>query len=379
MSIDLSQSPTTVLIATGIYPPSVGGPATYTRFLEENLPRFGIMTKVVTFDEVRHLPKVLRHFVYFFKILMRSRGVEIIYAQDPVSTGLPAMLASIIAGKQFYLKIVGDYAWEQGMQRAGVTDHLNDFAKRRRGYGFLVWFFKTIQKKVATKALFIIVPSWYLKSIIISWGIDDKKIHVIYNSMDELPALESREALRRKFSLNGNILFSAGRLVPWKGFEMLIEIMPELLKVEPNTCLFIAGDGPYRPQLKRVLLNLKLEDRVFLLGRVDRQTLLEFAKASDLFLLNSYYEGFSHVLLEIVSLEVPVIATDEGGNRELIKSGSDGILLPYNDKQSWIHAIKKVSEDRRVAATMAKNALRRLREHDSTVNLESLVKIFTKT
>ena len=82
------------------------------------------------------------------------------------------------------------------------------------------------------------------------------------------------------------------------------------------------------------------------------------------------------MLLEIVSLEIPVIATNEGGNMELIEHGSDGLLVGYNDKKNWIGAIRKVTEDRHAAAMMAKNALRRLREHDSEANLHALVQVF---
>ena len=102
-----------ILICTGIYPPDIGGPATYSKLLFEELPKMGIETRVLSFGEVRHLPKILRHFVYFIKVLKMGRRADIIYAQDPVSVGLPAMLAAKILRKKFILKVVGDYAWEQ--------------------------------------------------------------------------------------------------------------------------------------------------------------------------------------------------------------------------------------------------------------------------
>ena len=100
-----------ILIATGLYPPQIGGPATYSKLLKDELPKHGIDTEILPFREVRKWPKIVRHFIYFLKVLQKGRNVDVVFAQDPVSVGLPAMLASKILGKIFLLKIVGDYAW----------------------------------------------------------------------------------------------------------------------------------------------------------------------------------------------------------------------------------------------------------------------------
>ena len=102
-----------ILITTGIYPPDIGGPATYSKILIDELPKHNINALVLGFGEVRRLPKIIRHFLYFLKILKKGWKADIIFAQDPVSVGLPAALAAKILGKKFVLKIVGDYAWEQ--------------------------------------------------------------------------------------------------------------------------------------------------------------------------------------------------------------------------------------------------------------------------
>ncbi len=109
-----------ILIATGIYPPDVGGPATYSKLLKDELPKHGIDVQVLSFGQVRYLPKILRHLTYFIKTLKKGREVDVIYALDPVSVGLPSILASKILGKRFILKMVGDYAWEQYQQKEGI-------------------------------------------------------------------------------------------------------------------------------------------------------------------------------------------------------------------------------------------------------------------
>jgi len=65
-------------------------------------------------------------------------------------------------------------------------------------------------------------------------------------------------------------------------------------------------------------------------------------KGADLFVLNSAYEGFSHQLLEVMSLGVPIVTTDIGGNPELIENEKDGLLVPYDDYDALFKAVKRM-------------------------------------
>ena len=242
-----------IVIATGIYPPNIGGPATYSKLLFDELPKRGIDVKVVSFDSVIKYPKGIRHILFFLKVLIAGRKVDVIYAQDPVSVGLPSMWASKILKKKYLLKIVGDYAWEQSVQRYGVSDILDDFVEH--SYGPEVERLKKIEKKVARHADKIIVPSCYLKRIVTKWGIDDEKIHVIYNAFDEVEDFD-RQELRNIFRFNSPIIMSAGRLVPWKGFDALISCMTELKDSIPGLRLYIAGEGPDK---EKTLINSKVK------------------------------------------------------------------------------------------------------------------------
>src|SRR3989344_2738828 len=109
-----------ILVATGLYPPDIGGPATYTKMLETHLPKRGVELTVAPYGWVRRYPKIFRHTAFMWKLIRESRGCDAIYALDPVSVGLPALIASKITRKPLFLRIVGDYAWEQGQLRFGV-------------------------------------------------------------------------------------------------------------------------------------------------------------------------------------------------------------------------------------------------------------------
>src|SRR3990167_7698484 len=96
-----------ILIATGLYPPESGGPATYARLLEEYLPARGFGVSVLPFSRVRHLPLGVRHMAYFFRCFCMTFRADVVFAQDTVSVGLPAALATRLAGKKFLVRVPG--------------------------------------------------------------------------------------------------------------------------------------------------------------------------------------------------------------------------------------------------------------------------------
>ncbi len=216
-----------ILIATGLFPPDIGGPATYSKILVEELPKRGVDVVVISFGSVRDLPKIIRHAAYFWKVVRSGRDADVIYAQDPVSAGLPAYLAARFLGKPFYVRIAGDYAWEQGVARFGVTLDLDQFVKEKK-VPFAVRMLRYIQITVASGAKKVIVPSEYLKGIVRSWGVKGERIAVIYSVFEGVVVKETKEELRQKLGFSGNILVSAGRLVLWKGFEKLISLIPSI-------------------------------------------------------------------------------------------------------------------------------------------------------
>lgn len=327
-----------ILITTGIYPPSIGGPATYSKLLFDELPKRGFEVKVLSYDDVRKYPRGISHFIFMFKTISVGRGVDIIYTQDPVSVGWPTMLACRILKKKYVLRVPGDFAWEQGVRRFGVKDSLDEFVKGNHKYKSDVHRLKRVQKQVAENAQKIIVPSRYLKKIVGRWGIDENKIVVIYNAFDEPKEI-------KRVDLKGINLISVGRLVPWKGFRTLIEIAPILVNKYPDLTLHIFGDGPLKNELQEKIQKLDLKDRVILHGGVDRSKLAGYMKSSDVFVLNTQYEGLSHTILEAMALGLPVITTNIGGNPEVIENEVNGFMLESDDKDSLVEKISNLLED----------------------------------
>ncbi|MDQ5958069.1 MAG: hypothetical protein QG665_417 [Patescibacteria group bacterium] len=323
-----------IVIATPLYPPEIGGPATYCQLLENKLSLTGAEIAIVKFSTVRHLLKIVRHLKYFTLLYKEARRADLIYALDPVSVGLPSLLASLLSFKPLVIKIVGDYAWEQGKQRFAVGDDLDNFSAHWFKYGWAVLVFKIIQTLVAKYSSAVVVPSQYLAKIVTSWGVNPKKIKVIYNAFDLNINLANRDALREKYNLNGFVVMTAGRLVPWKGIKELVESVIILKNLIPELSLIIAGDGPEREALVSLVRLRGAVDYIQFTGELLQPDLFAYIKAADLFVLNSTYEGLSHQLLEVMSLETPIVATDVGGNPEIITTGENGILIsPYNSDE----------------------------------------------
>ncbi|MFM2330805.1 MAG: hypothetical protein RLZZ26_312 [Candidatus Parcubacteria bacterium] len=314
-----------LVIATPLYPPEMGGPATYAKLLAEGLPAKGIDVELVKFSDVRHLPKIVRHYAYYRRVLKAARDADVVIALDPVSVGLPTMKAAKKAGKKFVVKVVGDYAWEQGVQRFGITETLDEFVKTIH-VPFAVRALRRIQTRVAQSATRVIVPGKYLKKVVETWGITPEKIDVIYNSIELLTVPEMKERPE------GFLVVSSGRRVPWKGFESLERVVARDLSWQ----LFIASGLP-------------------------RGETLGWVRSADVFVLNSSYEGLSHALIEAMMLGTPVIATDVGGNAELIEDGVTGLLIP-RDEEALLAALKNIEQDPTAARTRAASAHKRMQK-----------------
>ena len=328
---------TRVLIATGLYPPESGGPATYAKLLEERLPALGFSVSVLPFSLVRRLPKIIRHIAYFFKCLRMARTADVVYALDTASVGLPAALAAKLAGKKFLVRVPGDYAWEQSRQRFDVTDELDEFQKR--SYGLRVGILRVVQHFVVRSARTVVVPSGYMKNIVTGWGV--KNISVIYSSIDLASAYELP-----KERPEGFLIVSSGRRVPWKHF-----------------------DGIERAVAK------EKDWRFFLAENLPRAQALGWVKTADVFVLNSTYEGLSHALVEAMALGTPVIATAVGGNLELIEDKIDGLLVPPGDDEALYAAIKKVETDKESALARAQSARAKLGQFSIERTIKELAEL----
>ena len=367
-----------VLIATGLYPPDIGGPATYATMLETELPARGIDVEVIPFLVVRKYPKGSRHLVYTFKVFWAAGSSDVVYALDSISVGLPAWMASLLRRRPFLVRLGGDYAWEQGRQRFGITQTLDEYTHEPDWSHRMVRVLARIQRFVVNRAKRVIVPSKYLGSIVASWGVSKEQIKVIYSALSPIEVTESKDQLREQFGYTQPILVTIGRLVPWKGMEALIEVVESLKDEFQDITLLIIGDGPDEQKLKAQVLENGLSENVHFLGPLKKNDLGKYLKAADVFVLNTAYEGLSHQLLEAMQLRVPVVTTAVGGNPELITDEREGLLVPYNDVVALKEAVRRQYNDSNSAERMVEAAAVKTADFSKKRLIPKLVEVFNK-
>lgn len=370
--MSMQQKTLNILVAAPLYPPEIGGPATHVMLIEEELPKRGISLDVLAFAPFRKRPKIVRHIAYAVALYRRARSANLIYTLDPVSVGLPAYVASRFSGVPYVLRIGGDYAWEQGVQRFGIKETLDEYLARG-GYSLPVRALAAIQAFVARRAATVIVPSRYLGTVAAAWGVPRERIAVAYSAPDPLHEV-SREEARKALGVpeSAFLIVSAARLMPWKGYARLIDAVALLRKERPDAILYIAGDGPERVALEAHVHKSGLVGAVRLIGRLPREALSGLLYAADCFALNTRYEGLSHQILEAFMAGTPVVTTNAGGNAEVIEDEVSGLVVPFNDTERIAEALMRLALDPALRERLREGARMRLGAFSTGVSMDAV-------
>jgi sugar transferase (PEP-CTERM/EpsH1 system associated) len=186
------------------------------------------------------------------------------------------------------------------------------------------------------------------------------KVSTIRNGVDVsrfAPAgrVEARAAMG--LAPDAPVICTVGRLDPVKDQAGLVRAFAGLLPAHPEAVLVIAGDGPGRDALTRVIAELGVADRVRLLGEC--RDVPSVLAAADVFALPSIAEGMSNTLLEAMAAGLPVVATRVGGNPELVEDGVTGQLVPIRDPVALREALAAYLDDPHLRAMHGKASRQR--------------------
>jgi sugar transferase (PEP-CTERM/EpsH1 system associated) len=130
-----------------------------------------------------------------------------------------------------------------------------------------------------------------------------------------------------------------------------------------ESVLILVGDGPAREALIAEIEQLKLTQRVRLLG--SRDDVPKILASFDVFVLSSLSEGYSLALVEAASAGLPIIATDVGGNAEIVHEGLSGLIVPAGDLEALMTAMRRLLKDPQLRQSMGKEAARWADQHGS--------------
>jgi teichuronic acid biosynthesis glycosyltransferase TuaC len=171
----------------------------------------------------------------------------------------------------------------------------------------------------------LVAVSSGLQRRLVDLGIPEERVHVLRNGVDlTFFRPTDRAAARMALGLTGPTLLAVGNLVGLKRHRLMVEALAGL----PEFDLIIVGEGPERGAIEARARELRLADRVRLLGRVPQDRLPDIYTAADLLLLVSTSEGWPNVLLESMACGTAVIVSDIDGIADIVAAPEAGLILP---------------------------------------------------
>lgn len=197
------------------------------------------------------------------------------------------------------------------------------------------------------------------REYLIRRGINPARIRVIYNgiNLSRLTAdKEGVQKVRRRLDVppDGKVVGMMARLFPVKNHAMFLQAAALINQVIPDTRFALVGDGPLRSQLEDMNQELGLASKVTLFG--EQRDVGTYLSAFDIAVLTSDTEGCSNALIEAMALGKPIVATDVGGNREVVNHGETGLLVPRDDPEALAEAIITLLRDTDTAHAMGQRA-----------------------
>jgi L-malate glycosyltransferase len=220
--------------------------------------------------------------------------------------------------------------------------------------------------RVLNTADAIVCENNNLKALLVSQGLDSKKINLIRNgvNLDIFQPGNSMEA-RKKLGLKNDqlILLSIGSLNKNKNHALLINAFSEIVASKSPLHLYIIGEGEEQNRLKKQIKELELEQKITLIELLDHKSISEWMKAADIFILPSRNEGTPNSLLEAMASGLPVIASQVGGVPELIQESIEGLLFESDSKDDLKEKLNKLIKDNQLQKLLGKNAQKKIATH----------------
>jgi glycosyltransferase involved in cell wall biosynthesis len=341
-----------IVFLTGIWPPDVGGPATHGPDFAAFLRDRGHDVRVVTMGDqeptqrpvpvesiARGRPFVVRYPQVAAAGFRLARRADVVYA---TATYAAAAAASVAARRPLVAKLVSDPAYERARRYGLFTGPLEAF---QADASPRVLPLKRLRTASLRRARRLVVPSRYLADIAAEWGLDRSRIEVLTNPAPP-PSVVEPMALEP-----GTFVF-VGRLTEQKALPVALAALAEV----EGARLILIGDGPERASLERLVLELRLGDRVRFLGSLPREDALRYLAGARAAVLSSAWENLPHAAVEALAVGTPVVSTSVGGVPEVVHDGENGLLVPLNDVAALAGALRSVLVDDALRARLASGA-----------------------
>lgn len=316
--------PMKIILVTGIYPPDIGGPATYSHDLAAELVAQGHNVTVLTYTSIYHKThvqerqwrvidvergKLIHSWFRMAKALRRhAKDADIVYAFSSVSCGIPILLSCLRHPKKV-LRLGGDFFWERYTDREGMKG-LREWYESAHWTAIIGYILK---KRLLKSFHHIIFSTEFQKNIYREYYRKLPPHSVIENAL--LQGNPVRHSKHTPFRL----LFM-GRFVGFKNLLALVRAMVRL----PEAMLTFTGEGPMSLPMIDLTSELSLNDRVTFISPVNGEKKDQMLHEHDLLIIPSITEISPNVALEARRTGMPVLLTRETG---LSPALSQGMIL----------------------------------------------------
>jgi len=205
----------------------------------------------------------------------------------------------------------------------------------------------------------IIAVAEAAKDNLVKTGVDDKKIVVIKNGVDYLERYNDEKItnIKKSYGLKDEFIMTiAARLTLVKGHDYILEAVKKLKDDNLDFKLLIAGTGEYEENIRNKINILDINDKVIMLGFVsDVEKIVNITNLN----LNASFgtEATSLSLLEGLSIGIPAVVSDFGGNGGVIYNGTNGFLVPTKNSGALYEKIKLIMQDKNLYNTLKKGSL----------------------
>ncbi len=307
-----------LLLATGIYPPDIGGPATYTRELMRLLPSRRVAVRILTYSDEgsdrsnervikvnRRQGLFFRYWEYFWQVLRDTANEDIVYAHDLVSVGLPCAIAKTFRPRfKLVFRLGGDFLWEKAYNNGWTDKSLARYYAQPKN----IWenIYLWIYEFVLSSADHIVFSTEWQKNIYQKqFKLSDEKISVIKNAFPNiiLPLVKKETNKKQK-----EIIF-AGRLVAVKNIQRLIDAVGQI----DSVYLSVIGDGPDKFYLENYVQEANLSERIKFFPSLKKEDLFSRLLSCFLVAVPMISEISPNVVYECIKLGVPTVVSKESG------------------------------------------------------------------
>jgi glycosyltransferase involved in cell wall biosynthesis len=312
-----------------------------------------------------------------FKRLVRNQYYDIVHVLTPMMPRYPAKIIKVCQNTPFLLGPVnGGVPFPDGFQEVAKQESAGFNFLRAIGRNLIPGYVATYQK-----ADRILAGSTYtLKMLQDLFQIPDTRISLFY----ENGILKEFLTKQREFNDDRdkiNLLF-VGRLVPYKGADMLVESIAKLDEnIKKQIYLNIVGDGSEKANLEARIKKLNLDSVVRLIGWVKQQETLAYYQQSDLFCFPSIREFGGAVVLEAMACGLPCLVVNNGGIGEYVTEQTGFKIEPISREyviQELTNKIQHLVENRTFLQKMSVQAIERAKEFEWSYKAEQIVEIYQK-